>query len=99
MPRRHEVGPTLHQLFPILEMEYDKDHRAAYLEDGMMDMSLPILRPRTHNRLLRWDERYAPYIQRASFLELVRVVNKGLSPLNPHFSLQLWTGDSAFALS
>jgi hypothetical protein len=71
MPLRHEAGPTLHQLFPILEMEYDKDHRAAYLEDDPMDMSLPILRPRTHNRQLRWDERYAPYIRRVGFLELV----------------------------
>jgi hypothetical protein len=83
MPHHHKVGPTLHQLFPILEMEYDKDHRTAHLEDGSMDMSLPILRPRTHNRQLRWDERYAPYIRHAGFLELVRVVNRGLPPLNP----------------
>ena len=41
------------------------------------------MRPRTHTRARQWDDRYALYIRRASFLELVRVVNYGLSPLDP----------------
>jgi hypothetical protein len=53
------------------------------MEYGSMDEQMPLLKPRTHTRQLRWDERYAPYKQRAGFLELVRVVREGLPPLNP----------------
>ena len=70
--------PTQHPLYPLLEVEYDDQHRAHILSDT----DAP-LRPRTHTRAHQWDERYAPYIWRASFLELVRVVNYGLSPLDP----------------
>jgi hypothetical protein len=53
------------------------------MEYGSMDEQMPLLKPHTHTRQLRWDERYAPYIRRAGFLELVRVVREGLPPLNP----------------
>ena len=58
-------------------MHYDKDHRAKRLSELQEDL-VP-LRLRTH----RWDERYRPYIQRAGFLEIVRVFNPGLSILDP----------------
>jgi hypothetical protein len=72
-----------HPQYPLLDYNYDKDHRAAHMEYGSMDEQLPLLKPRTHTPQLRWDEHYAPYIRRASFLELVRVVREGLTPLNP----------------
>jgi hypothetical protein len=37
-----------------------------------------------------WDERYAPYIQRAGFLELVRVVNAGLPNLDLTAAVDRW---------
>ena len=75
--------PTQHQLFSLLEVEYDDQHRAHILSDTDVDVALPPLRPRTHTRAHQWDERYASYIRRASFLELVRVVNYGLPTLDP----------------
>ena len=75
--------PTQHPLYPILEVEYDDQHRAHILSDNDAEVSLPPLRPRTHTRAHQWDERYTPYIRRAGFLELVRVVNHGLLPLDP----------------
>ena len=53
------------------------------MTDTDAEVPLPPLRPRTHIRAHQWDEHYAPYIRRAGFLELVRVVNYGLSPLDP----------------
>ena len=75
--------PTQHLLYPILEVEYDDQHRAHILSDNDAEVSLPPLRPRTHARVHQWDERYTPYIRRAGFLELVRVVNHGLPSLDP----------------
>ena len=75
--------PTQHPLYPILEVEYDDQHRAHILSDNDAEVALPPLRPRTHTRTHQWDERYTPYIRHASLLELVRVVNHGLSPLDP----------------
>jgi hypothetical protein len=72
-----------HLLYPLLDYDYDKDHRAAHMEYGSMDEQLPLLKPCTHTRQLRCDKRYAPYIRCADFLELVRVVREGHSPLNP----------------
>ena len=74
---------TQHQLYPLLEVEYDDPHRAHFLTDTDTEVPLPSLRPRMHTRTHQWDERYASYIRRAGFLELVRVVNYGLSPLDP----------------
>ena len=74
--------PTQHQLYPLLEVEYDEPHRAHFLTDTDAEVLLPPLRPCTHTRAHQWDERYAPYIRRVSFLELIRVVNYGLSPLD-----------------
>jgi hypothetical protein len=74
--------PRWHPLYPLLDYDYDKDHRAAHMEYGLMDEQPPLLKPRAHIGQLRWDERYAPYIQRAGFLELVRVVREGLPSLN-----------------
>ena len=75
--------PKQHPLYPILEVEYDDQHRAHILSDTDAQVALPTLRPRTHTWAHQWDERYAPYIRRAGFLELVCVVNYGLPPLNP----------------
>ena len=77
------VPPMQHLLYPILVVEYDDQHRAHILSDNDAEVALPPLRPRTHTRAHQWDERYAPYIRRAGFLELVRVVNHGLAPLDP----------------
>ena len=74
--------PTQHPLYSILEVEYDDQHRAHILSDNDAEVVLPTLRPRTHTRAHQWDERYAPYIWRGGFLELIRVVNYGLSPLD-----------------
>jgi len=75
--------PAQHPLYPILEVEYDDLHRAHVLTNTDTEVSLPSLRPHTHNRVHQWAERYAPYIRRAGFLDLVRVVNHGLPPLDP----------------
>ena len=75
--------PTQHQLYPLLEVEYNDLHRAHFLTDTNAEVPLPPLRLRTHTRAHQWDERYAPYIWRAGFLELVRVVNYGLPLLDP----------------
>ena len=75
--------PTQHPLYPLLEVEYDDPHRAHFLIDTDAEVPLPPLRPCTHTRAHQWDERYAPYIWRAGFLELVRVVNYGLPTLDP----------------
>ena len=72
--------PMQHPLFPLLEVEYDELHRAHFLTDTDVKVPLPPLRPRTHTRAHQWDERYAPYIRRAGFLKLVRVINYGLPP-------------------
>ena len=74
--------PTQHPLYPILEVEYDDQHRAHILSDNDAEVALPTLRPCTHTRAHQGDERYAPYIQHAGFLELVRVVNHGLPSLD-----------------
>ena len=75
--------PTQHSMYPLPEVEYDDEHRAHVLIDTDAEVSLPPLRPRTHNRAYQWDERYASYIRHADFLELIRVVNYGLPPLDP----------------
>ena len=75
--------PTQHPLYPILEVEYDDQHRAHILSDNDAEVTLPTLRPRTHTRTHQWDEHYASYIWRAGFPELVRVVNHGLSLIDP----------------
>ena len=72
--------PTQHQLYPLLEVEYDDPHRAHFLTDTDAEVPLPPLRLRTHTKAHQWDEHYAPYVRRASILELVRVVNYGLPP-------------------
>ena len=77
------VLPTQHPLYPLLEVEYDKPRRAHILSDTDAEVVLTPLRPRTHTRVHQWDERYAPYIQRASFLKLVCIVNYGLLALDP----------------
>ena len=42
--------PTQHPLYPILEVEYDDQHRAHILSDNDAEVTLPPLRPRTHTR-------------------------------------------------
>ena len=77
------VPPTQHPLYPIFYMNYDDQHRAHILSDTDAQVALPTLRPRTHTRAHQWDERYAPYIRCAGFLELVRIVNYGLPLFDP----------------
>jgi len=69
--------PTQHPLYHILEVEYDDQHRALILSDNDTEVALPTLKPHTHTRAHQWDEPYGPYIWRAGFLELVRVVKSG----------------------
>ena len=81
--RNRMAPPTQHPLYLSLEVDYDDQHRAHILSDTDAQVALPALRPRTHTRAHQWDERYAPYIRRVSFLELIRVVNYDLPPLDP----------------
>jgi hypothetical protein len=46
------AGPTPHLQYPILEMEYDNEHRAHLLTDTEVDVAILPLRPCTHNRKL-----------------------------------------------
>jgi hypothetical protein len=39
-----------HPQYPLLDYDYDKDHRVAHMEYGSMDEQLPLLKPRTHTR-------------------------------------------------
>ena len=69
-----------HPRFSLIEADYDKDHRAKALSE--QQRPLCVLRGRTHH-VHSWNERYAPYIRRAGFLEIVRVYNSGLPTLDP----------------
>ena len=69
-----------HLQYPILEVHYDKDHRAKRMS-GLQEDLVP-LRLCTHQPH-RWDDRYRPYIQRAGFLEIIWVFNTGLPILDP----------------
>ncbi|XP_062187888.1 serine/threonine-protein phosphatase 7 long form homolog [Phragmites australis] len=69
----------VHPNYPLLEMFYDREHRAHLMVDNGEVLSP--LRIRTHSPL-RWDERYAPYIGRAEILLLARLVMAGLPMFN-----------------
>lgn len=71
-----------HPDYSLLDVSYDKDHRGHYLSDQEVQEFLTPLRLRTHS-VHRWDERYAPYIRRAGFLELVRTYLTKLPTLDP----------------
>jgi hypothetical protein len=71
-----------HPEHPFLDLDYDNDHRASYIVRHTNELP-PLLRVRAHQSGHRWDERYAQYIERAGFLELVRVVNMGLPHCDP----------------
>lgn len=75
------MAGNLHPQFSLLEQQYDQDHRARYMSEARHPSLVP-LRVRTHQPH-SWDERYAPYMQRAGFLELVRVYNSRLPTLDP----------------
>ncbi|XP_072150989.1 protein MAIN-LIKE 2-like isoform X3 [Setaria viridis] len=66
-------------MYPLLEAAYDLQHRAHHLAD--LNENLTPLRARVHSPL-RWDERYAEYLQRAGFLDLVVQVVGGLPPMD-----------------
>jgi hypothetical protein len=70
-----------HLVYPLLERYYSDEHRAMKLTDLDPLERLTPLRPCTHS-WHRWDERYAPYLERAGFLPLVQIVNYGLPPLD-----------------
>jgi hypothetical protein len=40
--------PMLHPQYPLLNYDYDKDHRAAHMEYGSTDEQLPLLKPHTY---------------------------------------------------
>jgi len=69
-----------HPRFSLIEADYDKDHRAQALSEKQRP--LRALRVRTH-RVHSWGERYANYIHRAGFLEIVRCYNSTLPTLDP----------------
>ena len=57
------MAPSMqHPLYPILEVEYDYEHRAHVLTDTDAKVALVHLRPRTYRYAHQWDEPYAPYI-------------------------------------
>uniref|UniRef100_K3ZC83 SWIM-type domain-containing protein n=1 Tax=Setaria italica TaxID=4555 RepID=K3ZC83_SETIT len=64
-----------------LSADYDTDlhHRAHHLAD--QNENLTPLRARVHSPL-RWDERYAQYLQRAGFLDIAVQVVGGLPPMD-----------------
>jgi hypothetical protein len=55
---------------------------ACFCHDLFVLQRLPVLRMRTHATVLRWDDRYAPYLARAGLHDLARVVNAGLLDLD-----------------
>uniref|UniRef100_K3ZNC5 SWIM-type domain-containing protein n=1 Tax=Setaria italica TaxID=4555 RepID=K3ZNC5_SETIT len=65
--------------YPLLEAAYDLQHRAHHLAD--LNENLTPLRARVHSPL-RWDERYAQYLQRAGFLDITVQVVGGLPPMD-----------------
>jgi hypothetical protein len=71
-----------HQDYALLDTEYDDDHRGHFWADLELGEELTPLRARVHH-VHAWNERYATYIQRAGFLEVVRVYNSGLPQLDP----------------
>uniref|UniRef100_K3ZEY3 Zinc finger PMZ-type domain-containing protein n=1 Tax=Setaria italica TaxID=4555 RepID=K3ZEY3_SETIT len=65
--------------YPLLESVYDLQHRAHHLADQHED--LKPLRARVHSPL-RWDERYAEYLQRVGFLDIAVQVVTGVPPMD-----------------
>uniref|UniRef100_K4A117 SWIM-type domain-containing protein n=1 Tax=Setaria italica TaxID=4555 RepID=K4A117_SETIT len=80
---RNKVGRRQKKMaapgYPLLEAAYDLHHRAHHLAD--MNENLTPLRARVHSPL-RWDERYAQYLQRAGFLDIAVQVMGGLPPMD-----------------
>ncbi|CAL4969953.1 unnamed protein product [Urochloa decumbens] len=68
-----------HPRYPLLEMFYDKSHRGKLLEERTE--VLKPLRIRTRHPL-QWDDRYTPYLRRAGFLPLARLVKDGLPKMD-----------------
>ena len=83
------TSPTQHPLYPLLEVEYDDQHRAHILSDTDAEVALPPLRPRTHTRAHQWDERYAPYIGVPASSSLSVLSTTVCRPLTQHYLLQL----------
>ncbi|WVZ92324.1 hypothetical protein U9M48_038399 [Paspalum notatum var. saurae] len=80
---RFSVLPTEEVLmadpqYLLLDPAVELKHRASHIAAG----ELSPLRGRTHTHHLSWNERYAPYIQKAGMLDLARVVTSGLPPLD-----------------
>uniref|UniRef100_K3ZC66 SWIM-type domain-containing protein n=1 Tax=Setaria italica TaxID=4555 RepID=K3ZC66_SETIT len=65
--------------YPLLESAYGLQHRAHHLAD--LNEDLKPLGAKVHSPL-RWDERYAEYLQRAGFLDLAVQVVAGLPPMD-----------------
>uniref|UniRef100_K3Z028 SWIM-type domain-containing protein n=1 Tax=Setaria italica TaxID=4555 RepID=K3Z028_SETIT len=66
-------------VYPLIEAAYDLQHRAHHLVD--LNENLTPLRARVQSPL-RWDERYAQYLQRAGFLDIVVQVVGDLPPMD-----------------
>ena len=78
--------PTQHPLYPILEVEYDDQHRAHILSDNDAEVSLPPLRPRTHTSGTSVMRRTYGMPASSSLSVLSTTVFR---PLTQHYLLQL----------
>uniref|UniRef100_K4ALS8 Aminotransferase-like plant mobile domain-containing protein n=1 Tax=Setaria italica TaxID=4555 RepID=K4ALS8_SETIT len=74
-----DVDKMVAPVYPLLESMYDLQHRAHHLANLQED--LKPLRARVHSPL-RWDERYAQYLQRAGFLDIAVHVVAGVPPMD-----------------
>ena len=85
----NRMTPHAVPVVPLLEVEYDDQHRAHILSDNDTEVALPPLRPRTHTRAHQWDERYVPYIRRVGSSSLSVLSTTVFRPLTQHYLLQL----------
>ncbi|CAN6207772.1 unnamed protein product [Urochloa humidicola] len=68
-----------HPRYPLIETFYDELHRGRMLEE--CTKVLKPLYPRTHAPL-EWDDRYTPFLRRAGFLPLAKLVKEGLPKMD-----------------
>ena len=81
--------PTQHPLYPILEVEYDDQHRAHILSDNDAEVALPTLRPaRTPRRTSGMSiMRHTYGVSASSSLSVLSTTV--FRPLTQHYLLQL----------
>ena len=81
--------PTQHPLYPILEVEYNDQHRAHILSDNDAEVALPTLRPaRTPGRTSGMSVMRRTYgVPASSSLSVLSTTV--FCPLTQHYLLQL----------